>query len=178
MKRCCQSLVVFSQTIVRSKSKEKGKGPRCGKYSNKKQNKMFTIVHCRRCVSMIENSISGYLYNELFSKSNEENCTVFQRVAWSRIAHKNPFCSTALQAFLFRSLSWYPLFPLLKRQEYFCSSSAKRSASCICFHKCFNNFHLSKNILTNKFFSLKHVVLQFYLHGAREFLCRFLFEVK
>ena len=27
---------------------------------------------------MIENRISGHLYNELFSESNEEKCTVFQ----------------------------------------------------------------------------------------------------
>ena len=32
---------------------------------------------------MIENRISGYLYNELFSKSNEETCTVFQSMDWS-----------------------------------------------------------------------------------------------
>ena len=27
---------------------------------------------------MIENHISGYFYNELFSESNEEKCTAFQ----------------------------------------------------------------------------------------------------
>ena len=63
---------------------------------------------------MIENRISGYLYNELFSESNEEKCTAFQRMDWSLIIHKNPIknSSTALQAFSFRSLSLYPLFPL------------------------------------------------------------------
>ena len=62
---------------------------------------------------MIENRISGYLYNERFSKSNEEKCTAFQSMAWSFIVHKNTIknCSTALQAFSFRSLSLYPLFP-------------------------------------------------------------------
>ena len=61
---------------------------------------------------MIENCVSGYLYNELFSESNEEKCMAFQRMAWSLIFHKNPIknCSTALQAFSFRSLSLYPLF--------------------------------------------------------------------
>ena len=55
---------------------------------------------------MIENRISGYLYNELFSESNEEKCTAFQSMAWSLIVHKNTIknCSTALQAFFFRSL--------------------------------------------------------------------------
>ena len=62
---------------------------------------------------VIENQISGYLYNELFRESNEEKCTAFQSVAWSVIVHKNTIknCSTALQAFFFRSLSLYPLFP-------------------------------------------------------------------
>ena len=66
----------------------------------------FTIIYCRRCVSMIENRVSGYLYNELFSESNEEKCTAFQSMAWSLIVHKNTIknCSTALQAFSFRSL--------------------------------------------------------------------------
>ena len=27
---------------------------------------------------MIENLLSGYLYNELFSESNEENCAAFE----------------------------------------------------------------------------------------------------
>ena len=39
---------------------------------------------------MIENRISDYLYNELFSESNEEKCTAFQRVASSLIVHKSP----------------------------------------------------------------------------------------
>ena len=62
---------------------------------------------------MIENQISGYLYNELFSEKNEEKCMAFQRMAWSLIVHKNLIknCSTALQAFPFQSLSLYILFP-------------------------------------------------------------------
>ena len=47
---------------------------------------------------MTENRISGYLYNELFSKSNGEKCTAFQSMVWSLIVHKNTItnCSTAL----------------------------------------------------------------------------------
>ena len=63
---------------------------------------------------MIENRISGCLYNELFSESNEEKCTAFQSMAWSLVVHKNTIknCSPALQAFSFWSLSLlYPLFP-------------------------------------------------------------------
>ena len=56
---------------------------------------------------MIENRISGYLFNERFSGSNEEKCTAFQNMAWSFIAHKNTIqsCSNALQVFSFWSLS-------------------------------------------------------------------------
>ena len=37
---------------------------------------------------MIENCISGYLYNEFFSKSNDEKCTAFQSMAWYFIVHE------------------------------------------------------------------------------------------
>ena len=62
---------------------------------------------------MIENCISGYLYNELFSERNVEKCAAFQSLAWFFIAHKNTIknCSTAVQVFSFQSLSVYPLFP-------------------------------------------------------------------
>ena len=61
---------------------------------------------------MIENRISGYLYNELFSERNEEKCTAFQSLAWSFIVHKSTIknCSIALQVFSFLSLSLYHLF--------------------------------------------------------------------
>ena len=63
---------------------------------------------------MIENRISGYLYNELFSKSNKEKCTAFESIVWSFTGDKSTIknCSTALQAFFFRSASLYPLFTL------------------------------------------------------------------
>ena len=66
---------------------------------------------------MIENRISGYQYNELFSKSNEEKCTVFQSMAWSLIVHENPIknSSTALQAFSFRTLSFCVLYFLFHK---------------------------------------------------------------
>ena len=38
---------------------------------------------------MIENHVSGNLYNKRFSKSSEEKCTVFQIMDWDLIAHKN-----------------------------------------------------------------------------------------
>ena len=62
---------------------------------------------------MLKMDSSGYLYNELFSESNEEKCTAFQSMAWSIIVHKNTIknCSAVLHAFFFRALSQYPLFP-------------------------------------------------------------------
>ena len=56
---------------------------------------------------MIENRISGYFFNEIFNESNKEKCTAFQSMVWSLIVDKNTvkICSTALQAFSFRSLS-------------------------------------------------------------------------
>ena len=61
---------------------------------------------------MIENRVSGYLYNEPYSESNEEKCAVFQSMASSFIVHENTIknCSTALQAFSFRSLSFCILY--------------------------------------------------------------------
>ena len=110
-------------------------------------------------VPMIGNRISGYLYNELFSKSNKEKCTTFQSMAWSLIVHKSSIknWSTALQAFSFWSLSLYPLFYFHKGKDT--SAIPKPSVPRLVyvfliffrFHKCFNNFHLSKNILINKF---------------------------
>ena len=63
---------------------------------------------------MMESRISCYFYNELFSESNKEKCAGFQGMAWSVIVDKTTIknCSTALQAFSFRFLSLYPLFPL------------------------------------------------------------------
>ena len=72
---------------------------------------------------MIENRISGYLYNELFSNSNEEKCTTFQSMDWSLIVYKNTIKKhlTDLQAFFFQSLSLalYLLFPFLKGRDTF-----------------------------------------------------------
>ena len=47
-------------------------------------------------MSMVENHISGYLYNELLSEVNEKKYMAFQTMAWSLFI-KNPTknCSTA-----------------------------------------------------------------------------------
>ena len=82
-------------------------------------------------------------------------------MACSLIVYKNTIrnCSTALQAFLFRSISLYPFFSffikariLLQFLSQAFSIFLMFSPIFFRFHKCFNNFHLSKNILINKFF--------------------------
>ena len=110
-------------------------------------------------MSVIENRISGYLYNKVFSESNEEKCTVFQKsMAYSVIVHKNTIknCSTALQGFSFRSLLLYFLFHKGKDTSAIPQSSVQHLVHVFPiffrFHKCFINFHINKNILINKFF--------------------------
>ena len=47
---------------------------------------------------MIENRISGYLHNELFSENDKERSMAFQSMAWSIIVDRNTIknYSTAL----------------------------------------------------------------------------------
>ena len=68
---------------------------------------------------MIENPISGNLYNEIFSESIEEKCTVFLSMAWSLTVHKNTVenCSTFLQEFFTRSLSLCILYFLFHKDK-------------------------------------------------------------
>ena len=114
-----------------------------------------------RCVSIVENCISGYFYNKRFSKSDEEKCTAFQSMVWALIIHKNTIknCSTVPLSFSFRSLSLCILYFFFHKSK---DTSAISQPSVhhlvhvfpifFRFHECFNNFHLSKNILINKFF--------------------------
>ena len=44
---------------------------------------------------MIENRVSDYLYDQLFSKSNEEKCTALQSMAWSLILFIKKLLKTA-----------------------------------------------------------------------------------
>ena len=126
------------------------------------------MIYCRRCVSMIENCISGYLYNEHFSESNREKCPTFQGLAWSLIVDENIIknCSTALQVFSFRSLSLYLLFLLKARillQFLSQAFSILYMFSPFCF-VCIS-------------FSLKHVFLHSFT-SMTQGSCRLLFEVK
>ena len=66
-------------------------------------------------MSMIENHVSGNLYNKRFSESSEEKCTVFQIMDWYLIVHQNlhhlsPGLSLSLPLSLSLSFSLYPLF--------------------------------------------------------------------
>ena len=79
---------MFSLRVSSGANQKIGKRRGCGKSFKKEQNKEFTIIYCRRSVSIMENCISGHLYNELFRESNEEKCTAFKRMAWSLILLK------------------------------------------------------------------------------------------
>ena len=70
-------------------------------------------------MSMIENHVSGNLYNKRFSEISEEKCTVFQIMDWYLIVHQNlhhlsPGLSLSLSLSpslsLSLSFSLYPLF--------------------------------------------------------------------
>ena len=114
---------------------------------------------------MIEDRISGYLYNELFIEINEEKCLAFQCMAWSLIAHKILLETAELLSKHFPAgLSLCILYFLFhKGKDTFAISQpsvqylAYVFPILIRFHKCFNDFHLSKNILINKFFTEKCV---------------------
>ena len=131
------------------------------------------------------NRISGYFYNELFSVNVEEKCTTFQSIDLSLIVHKSTIknCSTALQGFSFQSLFLcilYFLFHKGKDTSGILQSSFQHLAYVFHiffrFHKCFNRFHLSKNIFINKFF--QRSVFLYSFTSMTQGTCQFLFEVK
>ena len=111
----CRFLLNYNQEKIKRKRKMEW----VREIFKKEQNKVFTIIYCRRCVSMIENQISGYLYIELFNENNEEKWTAFQSMFWSLIVHKNTIknCSTTLQAFSFRSLALSILYFLFHKDK-------------------------------------------------------------
>ena len=135
---------------------------------------------------MIENRISGYLYNELFSERNVEQYTAFQSLAWSLIVHKN-----AIKKLLNCSPTKYFPSGLSLRILYFLFHKVKNTSAIpqpsvqdlvyvfpifFRFHKCFNHFHLNKNILINKFH--RNVFLYSSFFSMTQGSCRFLSEVK
>ena len=89
MKTCCYSL--FSYTNIRSKSKKKKKKEKdLGTGNIKKRIEQGVYHNLLQEIRVSDrNWISGYLYNDLFSESNEEKCTAFQSMARSLIVHKN-----------------------------------------------------------------------------------------
>ena len=139
---------------------------------NKEQNKEFTIIYCWKCVSMIENRISGYLHNELSSESNEEKCTAFKewldpllfitillKTAQLLSKHFPSDLSLCILYFLFHKDKDTPAVP---------QPSIQHLVHLVCSHKCFDNFCLSKNILINKIFHSNIFLYLFTIHDARE----------
>ena len=127
----------------------------------KKQIEQGVYHNILQAMNVNENRISGYLDNELFSESNEEKCTAFQRMAWFIVVHKKLLKTAQLLSEHFPS--GFSLFVSLisfihKGKDT--SAVPRPSVQHLLyvfliffrFHNWFNNFHLSKNILINKFF--------------------------
>ena len=109
---------------------------------------------------MIENRISGYLYSELLSESKKENVRPFKVWLGPLLFIKIPLKTAQLLSKHFPSgLSLcilYFLFHKGKGTSTIPQPSVQHPVYIFPiffrFHKCFNNFHLSKNILINNFF--------------------------
>ena len=92
---------------------------------------------------MIENHISGNLYNELFSESSEEKMYGISKYGLVPIVHKYTIknCSSVSQAFFSRSLCI--LYFLFHKNQG--TSAIRQSRICFpiffCFHECCNNFY-------------------------------------
>ena len=120
---------------------------------------------------MKEHHIAGNICNELFSESSEEKCTAFQSMGWSLIVHKSTIknCSNVPQAFFSRSLSFVSFISLFVKVRILLQFL--RPAFIILyvllifsrFHKCYDNFHWSKNLPTSKFFHWNMCFLIFLL---------------
>ena len=100
---------------------------------------------------MIENRISGYLYNELFNERKKENVWPFK--VWL-----GPLLF--IKILLKTAQLFSKHFPSGKDKGKDTSAIPQPSVQHLVyvfpfffrFHKCFNNFHFSKNILINIFF--------------------------
>ena len=101
---------------------------------------------------MIENLISGCLYNELFSESNEEKCTAFQSMAWPLIVHKHTTTnwSTAPQVFSFQSLSFLKLYFLFHKSKDTSTIPQPSVQHLVCIFPIFFRFHIGLTLITQK----------------------------
>ena len=121
---------------------------------------------------MLENHISDNLYDELISKSSER-CMAFQSMALPLIKNS----STVLQ----QSRYFLPgpslcIFYFIFHKDKDSSAIPHPSVHYLvyvfpiffCFHRCFNNFHLSKILLTYRFFHWNMCFFIFLLPWRRE----------
>ena len=131
---------------------------------------------------MIENRISGYLYNEVCSEINEEKWTAFQSMAWSLLLIKMLLKTAQLLSKQFPSglvlCITYFIFQIGKGTSAIPQPNVQHLVYVFPiffrFHECFDTSHLIKNILINKFFSLKHVFLYSFTSMTQK-SCGFLF---
>ena len=103
---------------------------------------------------MIENRVLVYLYNKLFSKSNEEklwsfNCWLGPLLFIKILLKTAQLLSKHFLSGFFLFVSFISFFIKARILMQFLSPAFSIFFR---FHKCFNNFRLSKNILINKFF--------------------------
>ena len=146
---------------LRSGANQKKKEKDAGAGNKKTRTASWNLLQ-----EILVNYISGNLYNELFRKSRAEKCTVFQSMASPLVVYKNVIknCSTVLNSpSIFPwSLSLYPLCYLFQKCNDTSAIPHSQATSVHYFvyvfpiffryHKGFNNCHLSKNLLTYKFF--------------------------
>ena len=134
---------------------------------------------------MIENRISGFCIMNFLAKVMKKNVRPFKVWLGPLLFIKVLLKTTQLLPKHFPSglclFILYFLFHKSKDSSAIPQPSVQRLVYALPiffrFHKCFNNFHLSKNILINKFFSLKHIFLHSFT-SMTQGSCRFLFEVK
>ena len=106
VRACCFLFNYHQDQIKRKTKKELGTEI----FKKNEQNKEFSINFCKRCVSMIENiefqviCIMDFLAKVM--KKHVSKYGLFLYCSWKYYYN----CSTALQAFSFRSLFLYPLF--------------------------------------------------------------------
>ena len=151
MKKCCQSVVV----IIRSKSKENGAERGFG------QNKEFTKIYCRRQVSMIQRiALQTICIRNLLAKLIKKNVQAFKiwldPLLFIKILLKTAqLLSKSFPSGLSLCIIYF-LFHKGRDTSVIPQPSVEHLVYVFpiffCIHKCFNNFHLSKNILINKFF--------------------------
>ena len=163
MSRFLLYLLIYLRTLNQKKKKTCG----CGKYFKKEQNQEFTIIYYRRCVPIIENRISGYLYNEIFSKVIKKNVRTLKVWLAPLLVIKILLKTAELLSKHFPSgLSLFVSF-IYSKGKYTSAIPQPSVQHLVYVFLIFFRFY--------KFFLLKHVFLHSF-NSMTQGSCRFLFE--